>query len=182
MRVIAGDFRGVKLLSLEGSDTRPTLDRVKEAIFSMLFGLCDEACVLDLFAGSGGMGIEALSRGAAECIFVDNNKKAIEIIKANVEKTRSENKSTIIYGGFDSYLNKTDKKFDLVFLDPPYESSFYNEALSLIYERDLLNDGAIIVLEKDKEKQFDFTDRYRVVKEKNYGRVTVCMLEAVWKK
>ena len=96
MRVISGTLRGLKLKSPEGLGTRPTLDRVKEALFSMLFSRTADACVLDLFAGSGALGIEALSRGAAHCTFVDKNKDALDIVRQNVEKGRLSDRSSII--------------------------------------------------------------------------------------
>ena len=122
MRIISGLKRGLKLKSLEGSDTRPTLDSVKEAIFSMLFDSVRDAKVLDLFAGSGALGLEALSRGAKEAVFVDANPKACSIIKANIESAKMENASAIVRSDAMEYLKKTKaekQKFDLIFLDPP---------------------------------------------------------------
>ena len=182
MRVISGKRRGLKLESLLGSDTRPTLDRVKEAIFSMLFDRCDNAKALDLFAGSGGMGIEVLSRGGKSCTFVDFSKDAVEIIKSNIKKADFEKVSTIIYTAFDEYLSKCDEKFDLIFLDPPYSSGYTEKALDIIYKRELLAPDGIVVSESDRDNVPSYSENYSVIKQKNYGRVNVCLLEALWKK
>lgn len=182
LRVISGKKRGLKLESLSGSDTRPTLDRVKEAIFSMLFDKCEDAKALDLFAGSGGMGIEVLSRGGKSCTFVDFSKDAVEIVKINVKKADFEKVSTIIYGDYLEYLSKCDEKFDLIFLDPPYSAGFSEKALEIIYRRELLAPDGIVVSESDKENIPSYSENYSVIKQKNYGRVNVCLLEALWKK
>jgi 16S rRNA (guanine(966)-N(2))-methyltransferase RsmD len=182
LRVISGKRRGLKLESLPGSDTRPTLDRVKEAIFSMLFDRCEGANALDLFAGSGGMGIEVLSRGGKSCTFVDFSKDAVEIVKTNVKKADFEKVSTIIYTTYEEYLLKCDEKFDIIFLDPPYMAGYTEKALRIIYERDLLSPDGIVVSESDVENIPSYSEKYSVIKQKNYGRVNVCLLEALWKK
>ncbi len=177
MRVISGSARGLKLESLDGLSTRPTLDRVKEAIFSMLFDRTADASVLDLFAGSGAMGIEALSRGAAECVFVDNARDAAAIVGRNLAKARLEARADVRVCAFDSFLEATDKKFDLVFLDPPYRSDYIKKSLSLLHDRHLLADGAVVVAEYDKNFPADIPAEFEIVRRRSYGRVSVNILE-----
>ena len=180
MRIISGLKRGLKLKSLEGSDTRPTLDNVKEAIFSMLFDSVRDAKVLDLFAGSGALGLEALSRGAKEAVFVDANPKACSIIKANIESAKMENASAIVRSDAMEYLKKAKaekQKFDLIFLDPPYSNGLLDEALSLIEEYGILEKDGLIVCEFDSTEKPDIKS-FNLVKDKKYGRVCVNILEA----
>lgn len=181
MRIISGIARGLKLQTLEGEDTRPTLDNVKEAIFSMLFLKCRGSFVLDLFAGSGAMGIEALSRGAESAVFVDFNPKACEVIRANLSKAKMTESASVLNTDFLKYLKQAGEKelkFDLVFLDPPYASGFIDKALELIFEHKLLNDGGLIVCEFDSTANVD-TKKYKILKDKRYGRVCVNILEAL---
>lgn len=180
LRVISGKARGLKLQSLDGLSTRPTLDRVKESIFNMLFDKVNGASVLDLFAGSGALGIESLSRYATECTFVDNNTKAIEVIRENLTKARFLESSDLIYDDYKSFLEKTDKKFDVVFLDPPYMAGITEDVLELIYKKNILKNGALIIVESDKNNVPCYGDNFKVIKEKYYGRVCVCLLEAIW--
>lgn len=177
LRVISGSARGLKLESLDGLSTRPTLDRVKEAIFSMLFDKTADASVLDLFAGSGAMGIEALSRGAAECVFVDNARDAAAVVGRNLAKARFEARADVRMCAFDSFLKMNDKKFDLVFLDPPYRSDYLKKSLSLLHDRHLLSDGAVVVAEYDKSIPPDIPAGFEVIRRRSYGRVSVNILE-----
>lgn len=177
MRVISGTARGLKLYSLEGINTRPTLDRVKESIFNMLFDECTDAYVLDLFAGSGAMGIEALSRYAKKCTFVDCNKDAVDIIKKNIFKASFEEKSEIFLKDYKSFLSVCNQKYDLIFLDPPYAEGFTEDVLESIGH--IMNEGCIIIVESDKNCKPHISDKYKIIKEKNYGRVNVCLLEAI---
>ena len=152
MRVISGTARGTVLYTLEGSNTRPTLDRVKESLFNILQSKMYEAEVLDLFAGSGALGIEALSRGASKVTFCDHSKEAIRIIHRNVEKTKMEAKSKILTGDFEICLNKLqNEQFDIIFLDPPYDSDFSIKAVEKITSLGLLKEDGIIVIETDDE-------------------------------
>lgn len=177
MRVISGTARGLKLDSLEGDNTRPTLDRVKEAIFNMLFDACTDACVLDLFAGSGALGIEALSRYAKKCTFVDCSKDAVNIIKKNIAKASFQEKSEVFLKDYKSFLSGCNQKYDIIFLDPPYMEGFTEDVLDNIFH--IMNKGCIIIVESDKNCKPHFSDKYKKIKEKNYGRVNVCLLEAI---
>ena len=182
LRVISGKARGLKLESLEGLTTRPTLDKVKQAIFNMLFDITYDATVLDLFSGSGAMGIECISRGSKECTFVDIEKDAIDIINKNIKKAKFENESKVIKSDFISFLNSTNQKFDLVFLDPPYDSDYYEKSLCLLKQNDLLNKNAVIVVESSKDVVPNIPSYYEITRQKFYGTVCVSLLEAKWKK
>lgn len=149
MRVVSGSARGTVLQSLKGDRTRPTTDKVKEAMFSIINFYIGQASVLDLFAGSGGLGIEALSRGADRCVFLDNNREAAAIVTQNLEKTRLSHLAQVEVCDYKNFLIATKNTFDIILLDPPYNRFMCDEALGIIYERGLLNDGGIIVCETE---------------------------------
>lgn len=176
MRVISGVSRGLKLDSPDGLDTRPTLDRVKEALFSMLFDKVTDADVLDLFAGSGALGIEALSRYAKSCTFTDSNPKAVEVIKANLKKTPFSDSAAVHLTDAISFLRKTDAKYDIIFLDPPYAMGLYDEVFSVIKERSLLKKGALVVAECDISHNIEPLG-FNIIKDKTYGKVKLYILE-----
>lgn len=176
MRVISGRARGLKLESPEGLNTRPTLDRVREAVFSMLFAKIPECAVLDLFAGSGALGIEALSRYAGHCTFVDNNSAAEKVVRSNICKAGFSDCADIILGDSIEFLKTTNCKYDIVFLDPPYKAGLYEDALGVIKERGLLNIGGLIIAECSRN--FSFEPRgYNIIKDKTYGKVRIYILE-----
>lgn len=141
MRVLSGTARGTKLETLEGLDTRPTLDRVKEALFSIIQNYIYNAKVLDLFSGSGALAIESVSRGAKEAISCDISRKAFEIIKQNVKKTHFEEQIKIINKDYKKCLEELkNNKFDIIFLDPPYKTDFGIEATKIIMEKGILEE------------------------------------------
>lgn len=179
MRIIAGTARGLKLSSLDSLDTRPTLDRVKEPLFSMLMPYLDGANVLDLFAGSGALGLEALSRGALKCTFVDKNPKCRSVIEGNVKKARFDEKSVVKTEDFAKFLDFCTEKFSLVFLDPPYKAGVYDECLKLLSKNGLLADNAVVVLEADADEKFseENFNGFSLLKERKYGRVKLYILE-----
>ncbi len=150
MRVISGKFRGKKLMSPK-HNIRPTLDMVKQAIFTKLQFFIPNKRVLDLFSGSGALGIEALSRNASEVVFCDKNSESIELIKNNLKSINAKNYK-IIKGDFKEILNTLEGPFDLILLDPPFASGFYDIALKLIYENGLLSNEGVIVCERAKEE------------------------------
>lgn len=168
-------MKGTKLNTLDGINTRPTLDRVKEALFSKINFKLEDAVVLDLFSGSGALGLESVSRGAKKAILCDNSKDAIKIIKSNVEKTKSGNKIEICYGDYKKILNNlNNEKFDIVFIDPPYASDFGIDSIKIIIENNLLSrDGFIILESDDKNKILESIQDLQVKIEdiKHYGRV-----------
>ena len=152
MRVITGTARGVPLKAPKGMDTRPTMDQVKEGIFSAIQFEVEGRQVLDLFAGSGQLGIEALSRGAAHCTFVDKGRDPISVIRENLKKTSLEEKAEIVLADYSSYLKTCRRQFDLVLLDPPYAEVFLETALKIISEIDILTNSGIIVCERPFDK------------------------------
>ena len=176
MRVISGMLRGLKLESLPGLDTRPTLDRVKEALFSMLFDKCTDAVGLDLFSGSGALGIELLSRYGRECTFVDLSNEAIGIIRKNIAKAHLEDKAHISREDALSFVRRTDARYDLIFMDPPYASGLYENVLALIKDRGILAPGGYITCECDASCSIS-CEGFEVVKDKTYGKVRVCILK-----
>lgn len=176
MRIISGKARGAKLFAPDGVDTRPTLDRVREAIFSMLTGSVEGACVLDLFAGSGAMGLEALSRGAEHADFADISREACRCVEKNIEKTRLTD-SSVARADFKSFLQSCAKKYDIIFLDPPYASEYYATAFELIKKNNLLADGGIIVAECDGAYELD-TDGFEVCRQRRYGKAAVYILKS----
>lgn len=163
MRVISGRYKGKNLKGFAIDGTRPTMSRVKESLFAMIAFKLENASVLDLFAGSGSLGIEALSMGASKCTFLDKNKIACDTIKEN---TKGMEGVTIIKNDFLSYLKSTSDTFDVILLDPPYQANFIGEALPIIEKRNLLKEDGIIVCEYEKEV---FSSTYSIWKEKRYG-------------
>ena len=152
MRVITGSARGVRLQAPKGMDTRPTLDQVKEGIFSAIQFEVEGRRVLDLFAGSGQMGIEALSRGAKSAVFVDMRQDACAVVRSNLEKTRLTTNAQVLRSDYLSYLSHCRETFDLIFLDPPYAEIFLENALKSISEIDILSECGILICERPAEK------------------------------
>ena len=175
MRVISGKARGHKLISLEGDLTRPTTDRVKEAMFSIIQMNIANSVVLDMFAGSGALGIEALSRGAVWCDFVESNKQALDVIQKNLEKTGLKEISALHNITAHSFAERCNKKYDVVLLDPPYSKGLCEEAMLLFKEYDLLNDGAIIVCEIGANEVI--TSTYPEKKQAKYGNTKLVIFE-----
>ncbi len=157
MRVISGSFKGRRLTAPKGLTIRPTPDKVKGAIFNILGDRIIESSFLDLFAGTGAVGIEALSRGAKEIIFVDDNIKAIDIIKKNLSQFQISNfKFQIIRGDAVEFIKKTDHQFDFIFIDPPYKSDLGEKALIEIYQLNILKKDAEVIWEHYYKKNFKF--------------------------
>lgn len=183
MRIISGTMRGTKLFTLEGLNTRPTLDRVKEALFSKINYDLQDAVILDLFSGSGALGLESLSRGAKLAYLCDSSRDAIKIIKQNIEKTKTNEKIILLNCDYEKALNKIiqDKvKLDIVFLDPPYKTDYAENAVKIIIENQLLSKDGYIILETDnKEKVIGNlnTDYIKIKDIKRYGRVYLLFLE-----
>ena len=173
MRVISGFARGTKLVSPQGMDVRPTLDRVKESVFSMLYGKIEGAIVLDLFAGTGALGIESLSRGAAECHFVDLSRKSLESVKFNLEKTRLSDKAVLFQKSAEDFLKCTSKNFDIVFVDPPYSKGIEFGALEGLLN--CITQDSIVVLET--EFCPNGFEKYKIVMQAKYGRVYITFLQ-----
>lgn len=147
MRVITGTARGRRLKELTGLETRPTTDRVKEGIFNIIQFDIEGRKVLDLYAGTGQLGIEALSRGAASAVFVEQRREAVSLIKENLKVTNLEANTKVICGDASAFLASTKEKFDLIFIDPPFAANLWKNAISYISEFDILSDHGIIVCE-----------------------------------
>lgn len=150
MRVISGKYRSLVLAEFKGEEIRPTADRVKESLFNILSSRVAGAVVLDLFCGSGSLGIECLSRGANKVVFNDISKDSLAVLKKNLAKLKGENNYGISAMDFKSFLGAAKEKYDLIFLDPPYRLEAGAEALELIAEKGLLSRGGTAVLERDK--------------------------------
>ena len=148
MRVITGSARGIQLKTPEGMVTRPTTDRVKEAMFSIIHFDIPGACVLDLFGGTGQLGIEALSRGAKSAVFVDAGEPACRLIRENLKRTKLDHQAKVVRSDYLSFLERTKEQFDIIFLDPPYAEVFLENSLNKITEIDILRTGGIIVAER----------------------------------
>jgi 16S rRNA (guanine(966)-N(2))-methyltransferase RsmD len=176
MRVITGRARGVTLKTPEGLQTRPTTDRVKEALFSVIHFDIPGAHVLDLFGGTGQLGIEALSRGAKRAVFVDESDKACKLINENLRRTRLEQEGTVVRGDYLAYLGRCREKFNIIFLDPPYAEVFLENALKRITEIDILQSGGIIVTERPLGKDLPFNfEGYERSKDYKYGNTLITL-------
>ncbi len=177
MRIIAGTARGLKLVTAAGIETRPTTDRVKEALFnSIQFDIIGARC-LDAFAGSGALGIEALSRGAEFVDFVEPNKMSQKAIQSNLEKARLVDKAKLNCVDIDTFIKRRKnevKAYDIVFLDPPYNKGFISKTINLLINSDILQKNAIIIIEHDnREKIEENYDSFEKVKQKKYGNTYI---------
>ena len=174
MRVITGTARGRRLHEPEGMATRPTTDNVKESMFNLIQFDIEGRRVLDLFAGTGQLGIEALSRGAAHCTFVDKGREPIAVIRENLKKTRLEERATVVQADYRSWLKTCRQQYDLILLDPPYAEVFLETALKIVSEIDILTNSGIIVCERPYEKslpdEIPGLARYR---DYRYGKAAV---------
>ncbi len=164
MRIISGKYKGKKLNGFNIEGTRPTMDRVKESLFGMIQTYIPDSIVLDLFAGSGALGLEAVSNGAKECYLIDNNVEAIKTIKENSQNF--EEQLNIIHIDYKKFLKTTNKKFDIIFLDPPYKEKQLDTSLRIIEERGLLNKNGIVICEYEIGEPHTTLE---LIKEKSYG-------------
>ena len=180
MRIITGSARGTKLFTLEGENTRPTAERVKEAVFSMIQFEVEGRAVLDLFSGSGQMALEALSRGASKAVLVDSSRDAVGVIKKNIEKTRLGDSCSVFCADYAEALARMRgrERFDIVFLDPPYKSGAVAPALKLLRKYELLKPTSIVVCESgDDAFLASVGELYEVVKSAKYGVAYVTILK-----
>lgn len=172
MRVITGTARGRRLITRDGDDVRPTTDRVKEAMFSILQFELEGKTVLDAFAGSGQLGIEALSRGAEKATFLDAAKESVEIINKNLQTTKLGSQARVLHGDSISFLRSTREKFDIILMDPPYNSGLLQKGLPLAAEI-AAPDGVIICESLMEEELPESAGAFKMVKRYRYGRVAL---------
>ena len=171
MRVITGKARGVQLKTPEGMLTRPTADRVKEALFSIINFDIPGAKALDLFGGTGQLGIEALSRGAERCVFVDAREEACRLIRENLKRTNLFQEAEVVRSDYMDYLNRCRERFSIIFLDPPYAEEYLENAIKRITEIDILQTDGIIVAERPVGKEVTWEiDGYQRSKDYKYGK------------
>jgi len=178
MRVIGGEFRSRKLFEVDSDKTRETRDRVKESIFNSINTHLYDSKILDLFAGSGSLGIEAISRGANSSIFVDVNNKAIRTIKSNIDALDINDRTSVYQSDYLSYLNNSTEIFDVILLDPPYELKVINECVKIISEKRLLSDTGIIVTLYGKDNSINL-EKFDIIsyKEKKMGITNITYLK-----
>ncbi|MGN0789010.1 MAG: 16S rRNA (guanine(966)-N(2))-methyltransferase RsmD [Christensenellales bacterium] len=170
MRVVSGKYRGRKIESPKGNDVRPTSDMVKENIFNTIQFDVEGSRFLDLFCGSGGMGIEALSRGAKQVTFVDKSKTSIALTQRNLVGIKDDYR--VVNGDFETALRGLGKQ-DFIFVDPPYKTDYIGEICSIVADRDLLSEDGYIIYEHDKDKKYSLTDEWWIAKRKRYGCIVV---------
>ena len=183
MRVIAGDFKGRKISAVKGNNTRPTTDKIKENVFNIMGQFFDGGRVLDLFAGSGNLGIEALSRGMDHAIFIDMNFNAIKVIKENLSTLKLQDKTEVYRNDAFKALDvlaKKGSKFDMIFLDPPYGKISITELLDTIIENDLLNDDGLIMCEYGVGMNVNYSEsKLKNLRCEMYGTIEILILEKV---
>lgn len=177
MRIITGSARGVKLETLEGENTRPTLEKVKEAVFSMIQFELEDATFLDLFAGSGQMGLEALSRGARTAVFVENNPEAMAIVKKNAHKTRLYDRAKFSGGDYADYLKQAKGRytFDIIYLDPPYKDGSLPDILKKIAEYGVVSPNGKVICESEDDVEYS-AEGFECERHKKYGRAYITLL------
>lgn len=180
MRVASGKFRGLKLNSLEGIKTRPTLEKTKLAIFNMIQKDIRGSKCLDLFSGSGNLGIEAYSNGAQKVIFIDNNVEAINIINGNISKINDDTSNLEVYftDAF-TYLNNAKDNFDIIFLDPPYDLQLLSKLLELIIDNEILCENGLVILEGDIKEEIIIKKPFLLYKDKQYGRTKIRIIRSL---
>ena len=172
MRVIAGKVRRMTLVTPQGKDVRPTTDRIKETLFNMINNDMPQAVFLDLFSGSGAIGIEALSRGASKAYFVESNKKAVQCIKDNLNFTKLQDDAVVMAMPVESALKDLEHKvkFDFIFMDPPYDKLYEKDVLIFLSKSDLINKSSRIIVEASLDTDFSYASElgYEIIKEKKY--------------
>lgn len=170
MRVIAGTAGSIPLKTIEGNQTRPTQDRIKETLFNMIGHDIPDSVFLDMFAGSGGIGIEALSRGAKKAYFIDKNPKCIEVIKDNLNKTKLNLSAIVEQGDYLSVLPFINDKFDYIFIDPPYDKDIEKNVLEYLSKSSLITEDSVIIVESSIATDFSYVHDFgfRVNREKKY--------------
>lgn len=174
MRIIAGEYKSRNLVAPDDERVRPTTAKVREAIYSMLMNDIYDAVIADLFAGTGTLGLEGLSRGAAKCYFADNSRDSLKMIKQNIGICRAEAKSVVIAGSYEKAISMIHDKCDILLLDPPYRDGLYVKAVELAVEMDILAEDAVIVCEHLKSEELPQNiSRFEKIKTRRYGQIAV---------
>ena len=176
MRIIAGRAGGRKLKSIKGTSTRPTLDRIKESIFSMIISYIPGAAGLDLFAGFGTLGLEAISRGAERIDFIEKDYRNIRVIIENIDRCNFTGMARAIKKDVFKFLSNTSNKYDLIFIDPPYGASMVSESISVINARELLSEGGIIVAELGQGERIGEFAGLEIIRNREYGDTVILIL------
>ena len=178
MRIIAGELKGRRLHTPDDDRVRPTTDKVKEAVFSMIAPWLCESVVADLFAGTGNLGLEAVSRGASRVYFVDKDRRSIALIRENVSYCKVEDRCEILWSDYLSALSKMESPLDIVFLDPPYRRGLLVDALEAVAESEILSEGGIAVAEHPVDEILPETfGRLNLIKKKKYGKIGISVYE-----
>lgn len=164
------------MIALPGEDTRPTTDRVKESVFNIISPYIPSGNVLDLFSGSGALGVEALSRASEHCVFVENNKAAMDVTRRNAELARVDDRAKFVISDALSYLERTSAKFDIIFLDPPYNTGLLSKATAKIAQKGLLSENGIIVAESEAQGEEPLCESFDIIKRAKYGKTVIFVL------
>ena len=183
MRIISGKARGTKLYTLEGQDTRPTLDRVRESLFNIIQNEIQDSIFLDIFAGSGAVGLEAVSRGASKAILCEKSKAAIHIIEKNVEKTHCKDKIKLYQMDFRTFLKSSlIEEPDIIYIDPPYKTDYAFETVKLLTENNHIKENSIMIIETDEEERVLEQLKVlpiKIINQKRYGRAHLIFLHRI---
>ena len=178
MRIIAGELKGRKLVTPKDDSVRPTTDKVKEAVFSMLMPWLPDSVVLDLFAGTGSLGLEALSRGAKRAYFVDRDRRSIAMVRENVAHCRVEDRSVILCSDHASAMNRIHDTVDIVFLDPPYKAGLMTDCLQRLDSSGLVPEGGLVVAEHGAQETLpEECAGFNRIKERRYGKICISVYE-----
>ena len=178
MRIISGKYKGRVLDGFDIKGTRPTMERVKESLFAQIQMFISNSHVLDLFSGSGNLGLEALSEGANSVVLVDSNPKAVSVIKKNIEKLGCDSVKVL---GMDyvKAIHSLEEQFDIIFLDPPYQTNYIEKSIEKITKKDLVKKGGIIVCESDSIDKIVYPEVYSEIKNKTYGDKTIVIIQKI---
>lgn len=176
IKVTGGYLKGRYITSIEGENTRPTSSKVREAIFNIIGNKIEDAVFLDLFAGTGLVGIEALSRGASKSFFIEKDFNAYRVLKKNISSFELEKSSEVFKTNAVSFLNKTEEIFDLIYIDPPYKSSVYQDVLKIISEKNIVKIDSIIIIEYSTKFPVDLT-RFELIKTYKYGDTSISLIK-----
>lgn len=176
MRIIAGESKGRKLKSINGTTTRPTLDRVKESLFNIITPYIFVDRALDLFAGFGGLGLEALSRGVGSCTFVEKDYRNSRVITENIGLCNFEERATVKTNDVFDFLKKTEDRFDIIFMDPPYHKNIVEETIEYISDYNILRDDGLIIAEYEAGHELIINKSFKVLRQKTYGDSNICIL------